>query len=183
MEPSCKPEPESLRPHISSHIKELFDIDDTSGIELFITLQRVAHLSEVLESQFSDELELSGPRLRLMMRLLAEEQMGSRGGITPTGLSHFQRVSKNTISALLRGLEEQGLIRRDLDSEDLRVFRIQLTDAGRALIMRTAPKRIAGLNQMLSGLEPQEREKLTRLLEKLHHALLDQVHNPEKEVK
>ncbi len=106
--------------------------------------------------------------------------MGKPEGITPTELSHFQRVSKNTISALLRGLEEQGLIQRNLDSEDLRVFRIQLTDAGRALVLNTAPNRIAGLNKLLSGLNPEEREQLILLLEKLRLELKACVHHPEK---
>lgn len=183
MEPSCKPHFESVRARISTHIKKVFGIEDSSGIELFVTLQRVAHLSEVLENQMTEDLELSGPRLRLMIFLLAEEQLGNTEGITPTVLSHFHRVSKNTISSLLRGLEEQGMIRRNLDSDDLRVFRIQLTDAGRALVLKAAPIRIAGVNRMLCGLEPEEREQLTVLLEKLHRTLMVQVHNPEKEVK
>ncbi len=118
-----------------------------------------------------------------MLRLLFEEQMGSPEGITPTVLSHSQRVSKNTISALLRGLEEQGLIQRNLDPKDLRVFRIQLTPTGRNLIMATAPGWVNDLNQMVSGLTPQEREQLFTLVNKLQHSLMSRVRAPEKEPK
>lgn len=180
MEPYCKPEPPSHEA-ARAHIKKMFNIEDTSGLDLFVTLHRVAHISEALENQLSEDMELSGPRMRLMIRLLAEEQMGNPDGLTPTVLSHFHRVSKNTISALLRGLEEQGLIQRNLDSDDLRVFRIQLTDAGRELVLKTAPRRIAGMNKMLSGLEPEEQKQLVALLEKLQQALLVHVHHPEKE--
>jgi DNA-binding MarR family transcriptional regulator len=179
MEPYCKPDYEALRVHINQQIKALFNIEDTQGLEMMITLQRVAHLSEALESQFSDGMELSGPRMRLMIRLLVEEKLGNKSGIKPTDLSNFQRVSKNTISALLRGLEEQGLIRRNLDSEDLRAFRIQLTDAGRELILKTAPRRIAGLSKILATMEPDEREQLQLLLEKLQSSLLAYVHHRE----
>jgi DNA-binding MarR family transcriptional regulator len=106
-----------------------------------------------------------------MMRLLVEEEMGNPEGVTPTVLSHFQRVSKNTVSALLRGLEEQGLIQRDLDPADLRVFRIQLTNAGRELVLKTTPRRIEWINELLGGLEPEERVQLAALLEKLSRTL------------
>jgi DNA-binding MarR family transcriptional regulator len=180
MEPNCKPDHEALHARLHEQIKKLFNVEDTSGIEMMMTLQRVAYLSEVLESQLSGEVELSGPRMRLMVRLLMEEQMGNQEGISPTSLSHYQRVSKNTISSLLRGLEEQGLIRRNLDSQDLRVFRIQLTDAGRELILRTAPGRVAGLNQILSGLTKDEAMQLKALLEKLQRTLMAHLHTPEK---
>ncbi len=171
---------EALRAHINQYMKQLFNIEDARGLELIIAIQRIAHLSEALESQFSGEMELSGPRMRLMMRLLAEEKMGNLEGITPTELSHFQRVSKNTISALLRGLEEQGLIRRNLDTDDLRVFRIQLTDAGREMVLETAPKRIAGLNRIFAEMDPFELDQLSTLLEKLYRTLAVHVCNKEQ---
>lgn len=176
--------PPSHGPHneqIIANIKKLFHIEDTSGIVLFSTLQRIAHLSEILDCHPSDELDLSGPRWRLLLRLFAEEQMGKAEGLTPTVLSRSQRVSKNTISALLRGLEDQGLIQRVLDPKDLRVFRIQLTPAGRKLVMDTAPQRIEGLNQLLSGLNPEERIQLSALLEKLLHSLVTKVNTLKNE--
>ncbi|RPJ38200.1 MAG: MarR family transcriptional regulator [Chloroflexi bacterium] len=180
MEPHCETDHEAMRARVNQQIKKLFDVEDTRGIELLLTLQHTAHLSEFIENQFSGEMELSGPRMRLMIRLLVEEQMGNREGISPTELSRFHRVSKNTISALLRGLEEQGLIRRSLDSEDLRVFRIQLTDAGREMVFKTAPVRIAGMNKILSGMEPDEIAKLTALLDKLQLALILHLRNTGK---
>lgn len=177
MEPDCKPDYDALRVHINQQIKSLLKIEDTSGLELLITLQRVAHLSEALDSQHAGEMGLSGPRMRILIRLLIEEQFGNQEGINPTSLSHFQRVSKNTISALLRGLEEQGLIRRNLDRQDLRAFRIQITDAGREMVMKTAPRRIESLNRLLSALTPEERAQLTALLDKLQQTLLVHLHN------
>jgi DNA-binding MarR family transcriptional regulator len=176
-------EREHLRARLHSQVEALFHIEDTSGIELFSMLHRVAQLSDTLDCLPSDEPELSGPRWRLMLRLLIEEQIGNPGGLTPTILSHSQRVSKNTISSLLRGLEEQGFIQRNLDPKDLRIFRIQLTEAGRELILETAPKRIECLNGLLSGLGPEEREQLRALLEKLQHSLMVRCHLPQREQK
>jgi DNA-binding MarR family transcriptional regulator len=182
MEPIQGQDCEVTRSNINQQIRKLFNIEDARGLEMFITLHRVAHLSEAfeaLENQSDEEKELSGPRMRLMIRLLAEEKMGNKDGLTPTVLSHFQRVSKNTISALLRGLEEQGYICRTLDSTDLRVFRIQLTDAGREMVLKMAPRRIARLNELLAGMDPDELNQLEYLLEKFHQLLVDYIHNCE----
>ena len=152
MHPLNDQERELVRARVHKQVKQLFDIDDTSGIELFATIQRVGQLGEMIDCLPVDGVDLSGPRFRLMLRLLIDEQMGSVEGLTPTSLSHTQRVSRNTISALLRGLEDQGLIQRALDPKDLRTFRIQLTPQGREMILKTAPNRIRGLNHMLSAL-------------------------------
>jgi DNA-binding MarR family transcriptional regulator len=92
--------------------------------------------------------------------------------MSPTYLSRCQSVSKNTISSLIGGLEEQGLVERELDRTDKRVFRIHLTDAGRQAVEETAPEHVAYLNALAGGLSGDERVQLVRLLEKLHGSLL-----------
>lgn len=159
---------------IHQQIQNLFNIEDISGIELFFSLNRAAQLSEMLDSIRFDGQDLSAPRWRLMLHLFMAEQMGKPASLTPTELSRFQQVSKNTISALLRGLEEQGFISRESDPKDLRIFRIHLTESGRELILKTAPGRIRSLNQMLSSLPREDIEQLTSLLKKLRHSLEDQ---------
>ena len=177
----CDEDREKKRVQLFRQAKEFFGVEDTSGIELFSTIHRISHLTEMMGSQLSDTPELSGARWGLMLRLLIEEKMGNPEGLTPTDLSHFQRVSKNTISSLLRGLEEQGLIRRNLDPDDLRVFRIQLTDSGLAIMRESAPRRINRLNKVFSGLEPEELEQLMSLLDKLLQSLLVQLCKSEEQ--
>ena len=79
-------ERQQFRARLQAQVKKLFNIDDTSGIELLGTIQHIAQLSEMMECQPNegDQLELSGPRWRLMLRLLIEEQIGSPDGMTPT---------------------------------------------------------------------------------------------------
>lgn len=176
MHPSTDPEWDQIRGEIHQKFQAVFGPQNTAGIELFILLQRVAQLSRHLDNQLGEDMELSGPRWRLLFRLYVEEQAGcEHGGLTPTDLSHSQRVSKNTISALLRGLESQGLIQRTLDPDDLRAFHIQLTPAGRDYLRENAPRRLEALNRMLSGLDSNEYDQLTGLLNKLQHFLFSQV--------
>jgi DNA-binding MarR family transcriptional regulator len=107
--------------------------------------------------------------------------MGRTEGITPTFLSHMQNVGKNTISSLVRGLEDQGLIQRENDSADRRIYRLKLTDAGRKLIVEQAPRHIEYLNSMVSGLSDEEQTQLIELLDKLLKSLL--VHSNLKKMK
>jgi DNA-binding MarR family transcriptional regulator len=168
---------EEFRKRFSHQLKTLFNLEDTRGIETFSLMHRLARVGELLGSYSSDEVDLSGPRWRLMLRLFIEENMGNKEGLTPTDLSRWQRVSKNSTSSLLRGLEEQGLIQRTLDPKDLRVFRIQLTASGRDLVLRTGPMRIEHFNELLSGLEPDEIDQLNALLEKLMGSITAQYHD------
>lgn len=164
---------EQFREHFKNILHKRFNISDGSGLELLMTMHRVSNLSNMFDSQGQEHEGLSGPRWWLLLRLFFDEEMGKTEGLTPSFLSHSQRVSKNTISALLRGLEEQGLIQRVTDPSDLRIFRIKLTPAGRDTIMRTVPGRIEGLNGLYSVLSNDERVTLMRILNKLSQALMD----------
>lgn len=156
---------------IRSLVQSLASDEGTQGLELFRLLHMATNTIDAAGDERLRELNLSGPRWVLLLRLLAEERCGCAEGISPTHLSQRQNVSKNTISTLLRGLEEQGLIERTLDPTDRRGFRISLTDAGRELVATTAPKHIAFLNGLLSGLTKEETTQLIALLEKLYRTL------------
>ncbi|NPV08675.1 MAG: MarR family transcriptional regulator [Anaerolineae bacterium] len=151
--------------------QELSGGADTAGMELARRVRRAAHLYETIASQDLRDSDMSGPRFGLLIRLYAEEKRSPGHGISPTHLSQCQRVSKNTISSMLRGLEEQGLIERTLDPDDRRVFRIRLSDAGRELVRTVSPQHFERMNQLASGLTEAEREQLASLLDKLIRSL------------
>lgn len=154
-------------------IRKAFGEVDTSGVELANLIRIVANQYELLANlDTGSEESLSAPRWGLLVRLMGEEQLGKTNGVTPTYLSRCQRVSKNTISALLRGLEEQGLIERRLDENDRRHFRICLSESGRTLVRATAPQQFNRLNAFAGQLSLAERQELKNLLVKLHLSLL-----------
>lgn len=168
-------DPEKLREQIQDILRIRLGVSDGSGLELLTSLHRVDVLSNTFDSQGQGvEVELSGPRWWLMLRLFLEEEMGNKVGLTPSFLSHTQRVSRNTISALLRGLEDQGFIQRVTDTSDLRTFHIQLSPKGRELIMQIAPARIESLNSLYSILSAEERTTLMSILNKLTQTLMEQ---------
>lgn len=164
---------EHYRATLSDQLKEDFGIQDPSGIEIFLLVQMIANSFAAINDKICAADDLSSARWQILMHLYGEEKRGSAQGITPTMLSHSQRVSKNTISVLLRGLEEQGLVKRDLDANDYRKFHIELTDAGREYITQSAPGRLARIAGMAIQLSPPERQTLVTLLIKLHSSLME----------
>jgi len=163
---------ERVRSHIRQHVQSVGGAALIVGLEVATLIRMVANLYEAIGTYHLGASGLSAARWRLLLHLFAEEQRGNTGGVTPTHLSRCEDVSKNTISALLRGLEEQGLIQRALDPTDRRLFRIQLSAAGRELVASTAPQRIAHLNGLLADLTPGEQAQLVDLLARLYRSLL-----------
>ncbi|HOG48050.1 MAG TPA: MarR family transcriptional regulator, partial [Anaerolineae bacterium] len=137
---------QKARAFLSGQFKDLTGLEDTSGVEILATIRALTRLCEVVDSQKDADVGLSGPRWGLLLVLLAHERFGKGQGLTPSALSHVQGVSRNTISSLLRGLEEQGYIERALDATDRRVFRIRLTGEGRKVVQSLAPARVAYAN-------------------------------------
>jgi DNA-binding MarR family transcriptional regulator len=164
-----------MRHYVRDHICEMAGTDDPSGTEIVSLIHLLNHEYSMIGPAPDHEGALSGPRFGLLMRLYAEEMRGNPQGLTPTQISRFQNVSKNTISALLRGLEEQGLLERELDPGDLRLFRIRLTTGGRGLVSKLIPERVALHNRLVSGLSAEERQELIALLAKLHGSIVDHV--------
>lgn len=152
---------------------ELMSGIEPTGFEIVRLLRAVGNQYAQEAATTYDGAGLSGPRWLLLLRLYVEEERGKRLGLPPSYLSRCQDVTKNTISVLLRGLEEQGWVERSLDPDDRRVFRIRLTAAGRELVRTSAPARLAHLNALVDDLGAEERRQLIQLLTKLHRSLTD----------
>jgi DNA-binding MarR family transcriptional regulator len=155
------------KPFWREKIKELTGLEDFRGIEIAGNLRRLGNIYDALFSLNIRGAEFTGPRLGILIRLYIDEMMGREDGITPTFLSHIQNVGKNTISSLIRGLELQGLVKRENDPNDRRIYRLQLTDAGRKLVTEETPKYAAYLNSVTADLNSEELDQLTILLDKL----------------
>jgi len=167
--PQESPPPCPRQSLMQAHLAQL-GITDARGVELMRLVKTLANAYESIMAERLRSEQLSAPRWRVLLRLFFEEQRG-RLSLSPTELSRSQQVSKNTISAHLRSLEEQGWIQRELDPQDRRKFRIRLTEAGRALVQETAPAHVAFLNRLAGGLSERETEQLLTLLCKLHDSL------------
>jgi len=161
-----------MHEYVREKLRSLSGIEDTMGIELAQEIRLASNLYEAASVRPEAGEEMSDARWYVLLHLSLTEKLGNSEGITPTTLSKYQKISKNTISSLLHGLEEQGLIERKLDNADKRFFRIRLTEAGRELVNRDTPLRIAYTNQITSELTDVEKKQLIDLLTKLIHSLI-----------
>ncbi len=140
------------------------------GMELLRLVKMCAGVYDrILGERMRDE-DISLPQWRILIHLYLAERNG-QATLSPTDLAHSQCVSKNTISAHLRALEESRLIERRLDPDDLRAFRIRLTTASRGLIRASTPLHFEFLNDLVSQLTAEECEMLQALLTKLLESL------------
>lgn len=146
-------------------------ISDMCGVDVMRLTRRVANAYDVIMDLETRDEGLTAPRWRLLLQLYMAELAGE-AAISPTQMSKFQNVSKNTVSSLLRSLEDLGLIERDLDRDDRRQFHIRLSAAGRDLISSSTPSHIAFLNQLVTDLSPDDIATLTELLQRLHVSLM-----------
>jgi len=84
------------------------------------------------------------------------------GAKSPSELAAAEQVRLPTISALVRGLEEDGLVRRAPDPDDGRAVRLSATAKGRRILQRGRERRLDNLEELL---EPLGREELRTLAE------------------
>ena len=163
---------EEMHARFRAHLEQMAGEEPIEGIELVNLMRMAVHFIDASVSQSPQLADLSGPRMGILMRLLAEEEMGNHQGIRPTRLSHYQNVKKNTVSSLLSGLEEQGLVERTIDSEDKRGFNIRITPAGRERIITSMPERVRLINELTTVLTSTEKQHMITLLEKLRRSII-----------
>jgi DNA-binding MarR family transcriptional regulator len=161
-------------------IKDMSNVDDLSGFEINSRIRILANVFDSLMHQRENEKAISGPRVGILMRLMMDEEMEFGSSLTPTILSRLQGVSKNTVSSLIRGLEDQGLVTREIDQTDKRIFRLRITERGRQLVKEDVPQIAQYLNTITSGLTAEEKVQLIALLDKLRTNLLTYMHDSRK---
>lgn len=159
-----------LHPDIDPQTIRLMD-------ELGFVSRSIYHMGE----QSVDEAGLSFAQYRVLMHLFFAEQTGGSGDLNPSEISDRQGVSRNTMSAFIRNLEDDGLVERKLDPNDRRRFNISLTDNGRSLVSQYARDHLETIGSCFSTLSGDEQQTLFALLQKLgnHVAALKQ--NPNSE--
>jgi DNA-binding MarR family transcriptional regulator len=86
-------------------------------------------------------------------------QLYRHHSLTPRALADAERVTPQTLTRVLAGLEERGLIVRRGDPSDGRQSLLELTDAARTVLRADAARREAWLAEaMASELTPAEQE-------------------------
>ena len=155
-------------------VQELAPQADPQSIRLGGLMHRLGHALYQLSEESLAAADLSFAQYRILMDLLFSERIEACPGLNPSDLSERQGVTRNTVSSLIRNLEEDGLIARQLDAEDRRRFIIRLTDKGREKVQDHANRHFTMLSDCFGMLAPGEKETMIRLLRKLgEHPQID----------
>lgn len=150
----------SLNPEIDPHAMRLMD-----------EMRRTAHAIFRMGENSISSAGLSYAKYRLLMRLHYGETVEGREGLSPSEISAHQGTSRNTISSLIRNLEEDGYIERHLNKKDRRKFNICLTMAGRALFREHASRHLEAINGCFGSLNAEEQATLSQLLHKVRETV------------
>ncbi|MFK4762247.1 MarR family winged helix-turn-helix transcriptional regulator [Microbacterium sp. ZW T5_45] len=83
------------------------------------------------------------------------------GRRTISALAERERVAAPSMTSLINGLEEQGLVTRTPDDEDRRRVQVDITDAGAGIVERTIERRDELLIGAMTELEFSEDDLAT----------------------
>lgn len=89
------------------------------------------------------------------------------GAMTQRMLQEHAGIQQSSLSELVKKMEEQGMIQRQVCPEDRRQIMISLTDHGNALCAEMEERNLRRNMEYLSVLSEQEQETLLELLTRL----------------
>ena len=147
--------------------KDIIGVEPTAIFTAMRTLEVADALAAAVESNLRHQFGLSVGRFSLVTIL----HRYSESELTPSDLAQRAGVTRATVTGLLDGLEEDGLVERKAHSTDRRRIALQLTEAGKAFIARLIPAYAPRLSAVASGLSEKERRHFLRLLDKIEFGL------------
>lgn len=129
---------------------------------LSCTNQVESRVRQNLQSSFNTTL----PRFDLMAQLERAPQ-----GLKMSELSQRMMVTGGNVTGITDGLEKEGLVVREVDSADRRVYRVKLTAEGQQQFRRMAAEHERWVVDLFGPLGPRQKKQLMDLLGELKEQL------------
>ncbi|MDZ8184356.1 MAG: MarR family transcriptional regulator [Nostoc sp. ChiSLP02] len=122
---------------------------------------RIKLLSQLIGRRFTDRLEPFGltPFHWLVLCCLWQED-----GLPTSSIGDKLKQVGGTLTGVLDRMEERGLVRRERDTQDRRIWRIWLTDAGKELQTVLPPIAANVRDEAMDGISPADREFFSQLV-------------------
>jgi DNA-binding MarR family transcriptional regulator len=128
------------------------------------TLTSTAELASLLRvsvMRLSRRLRAERPDVGLSLTQIATlGTIDRHGPLTPGEIADHEKVQPPSMTRILAGLEERGLIVRTPHASDGRQYLVSLAPQGRSLLRDDRRQREAWLARRLAELTPEERELL-----------------------
>ncbi|HET6158043.1 MAG TPA: MarR family transcriptional regulator [Dongiaceae bacterium] len=136
-----------------------------SGIHLGDTagLLRIMRLAAYLERDLAASCAVKPGQFQVLAALRRRDPLPMKA----SELARAAILTSGAMTAVLDRLEEEGLIRREIDLEDRRARRITITEKGRNVVNRALDQRMAQHRALNAVLTLEEREALSTILRKL----------------
>lgn len=96
-------------------------------------------------------------------------------GLSQKELVEVLDIRPSSVGELVVKLEQNGYVERRQNEQDRRIINVYLTDDGRKLATSAAEKRDSFLEDLFSGLTPEETDQLSALLNKLSDSLQEKL--------
>ena len=152
---------------VLSKFAERYPDADVTAISSFLHLLRVAtDLSIALDTCLSKHGLLQG-RWWVLILLMREESKTA----TPSTLADKAGVTRATMTGLIDGLEQVGLVERVFAKDDRRSVVIHLTEAGQAKLDVVMPDYYRRLRQCMEALDEKKREELHLMLDLINSGI------------
>lgn len=143
---------------------------DVSPMGVIGRLTRLTGLARAQLAETFRAHDLDSPTFDVLATLRRNE-----GPLTPKELTASSMVSSGAITQRLDRLESLGLVVRKPSDTDGRSLRVELTEAGLALVDRVLPDHLATERRILSSLTAEQQDELAMLLRILLESLGDTV--------
>ncbi|WP_347290449.1 MarR family transcriptional regulator [Kluyvera georgiana] len=145
---------------MKSNISSISPDDGSRDVRLWLRLLSSVNLIEnVLRQRMREQFGSTLPRFDMLAQLDRFPD-----GIKMGELSRLMLVTGGNITGLADSLEKEGMAVRVYDPNDRRSCRIKLTADGKQQFDRMASAHQGWLNELMSGLPLQEKERLYTLL-------------------
>lgn len=124
---------------------------------------RIKLLTQLSSRKFQERLDPFGltPFHWLVLCCLWQED-----GLPTSSIGDKLQQVGGTLTGVLDRMEERGLVRRERDVNDRRVWRIWLTDAGRQLQEVLPPLAAEIREEAMKGFSPADRERFSQLVDR-----------------
>jgi len=139
--------------------------DDLDTMLVHNLLRTHSYLSPFIDAGLRRQ-NLTSAQLNVLLAL----RSAGVGGLQMGQIGERLVVTRSNVTGLIDRLERQGLVARTAH-RDRRATVVRLTDAGEALLERTAPRHAEALAELTGCFSDDEKQTLIRLLSKLRREL------------
>jgi DNA-binding MarR family transcriptional regulator len=150
-----------LEPHVDAETR----VHDDHHLSVRLWLRMLSctnRIENFVRQKLQANFETTLPRFDLMAQLERAPQ-----GLKMSELSQRMMVTGGNVTGITDGLEKEGLVIREVDPSDRRVFRVKLTADGQKQFRRMAGEHEQWIIGLFDGMSAKQKNQLTDLLGEL----------------